>query len=373
MSGPVHQITTAVVLSAVVAGCAGEEPAAATLDVETVARGLETPWALAFAPDGRLFIAERPGRIRVVDHDSLLPEPWAVLDVHESAGQSLETGLMGLAVDPDFSANSRVYVCYTYSSRGALRNRIAVLAEGNGKGENLQELLSDIPAASYHNGCRMKFGPDGKLYATTGDASESRDDAATAQSLSSLAGKVLRLNTDGTVPDDNPYPGSYVWSVGHRNSQGLAFDPQSGRLFATEHGTGKGGNNELNIISKGQNYGWPVVIGIAADTQFIEPILVIEDAPAGAAFVSGDSYPELRGNLLIASIGTRRLIRIALSSDETPRVLERETLIDGTYGRLRDVVQGPDGLIYLATSNRDGRGQPGADDDRVLRLIASRR
>jgi glucose/arabinose dehydrogenase len=219
----------------------------------------------------------------------------------------------------------------------------------------------------------MKFGPDGKLYATTGDASESRDDAVTAQSLSSLAGKVLRLNTDGTVPDDNPYPGSYVWSVGHRNSQGLAFDPQSGRLFATEHGTGEGGNNELNIISKGQNYGWPNVIGIAADTQFIQPILVIEDAPAGAAFVSGDSYPELRGNLLIASIGTRRLIRIALSSDETPRVLERETLIDGTYGRLRDVVQGPDGLIYLATSNRDGRGQPGADDDRVLRLMASRR
>ena len=341
---------------------------AARFQVQTVARNLETVWSLAFAPDGRLFVAERPGRIRVIEHDSLAPEPWAVIPVHESARNSLETGLMGLAIDPDFNRTHRVYVCYTENTGGnTLTNRIAVLTETQRKGGALRVLVADIPAGSYHNGCRLKFGRDGKLYATTGDAGSNRAEGGAAQSLQSLAGKTLRLNADGSVPADNPFPGSYIWSYGHRNPQGLAFDA-SGRLFATEHGTGDTGNNELNIIERGKNYGWPRVIGFAHNTQFVDPIYVGEDAPAGAAFVTSNRYAGLRGSLLVGSIGTQRLLRFTIGQG-TPPAVQMEVLIDKTYGRLRDVIQGPDGFLYVATSNRDGRGQPAPDDDRVLRLL----
>jgi glucose/arabinose dehydrogenase len=337
------------------------------LDTETLARGLESVWSLAFAQDGRLFLAERPGRIRVIQRGSLVAEPWAVIPAHESAAQGNESGLMGLAIDPAFGQNGRVYVCYTQSTGQAIVNRIAVLTESAGKGGQPSVLVDGIPAGRYHNGCRLKFGPDGKLYATTGDAGESRDQGGRAQDPASLAGKVLRLNPDGSVPVDNPTPGSLVWSSGHRNVQGLAFHPETGALYATEHGTGAGGNNELNRIERGRNYGWPVTIGNERDARFVPPLFVGPDAPAGATFVAGDRYPGLRGSLLIGAIGTRRLLRLTLS-DDLARAPTTEVLIDQTLGRIRDVVQGPDGLLYLGTSNRDGRGTPSAEDDRVIRL-----
>lgn len=331
-----------------------------------VARHLETPWALAFAPDGRLFVTERPGRIRVVARESRTVQLWASIPVHESAAEDIETGLMGIAVDPGFAGNHRVYVCYTHREGDSLFNRIAVLAEQRGRGTGLTVLLDRIPAGSYHNGCRLKFGPDGKLYATTGDAAGNRQEAGAAQSMASLAGKVLRLEPDGSVPGDNPFAGSYVWSYGHRNSQGIAFEPGTGRLFATEHGTGGTGNNELNIIERGRNYGWPRAIGISDDPRFTSPVHVGEDAPAGATFVAGDRYPSLRGSLLVATLSAERLLRFTL--DSASGGVRREVLADGTWGRLRDVAQGPDGFLYVATSNRDGRGEPGEDDDRVIRL-----
>ena len=236
------------------AGCSQATQVASQYDAQTVARHLETPWALAFAPDGRLLVTERPGRIRVVAHDSLRTEPWAMLAVHESAARGLETGLMGLAVDPRFRRNHRVYVCFTAEAGGGtIVNRIAALTEENGRGVRPVVLVDGIPANSYHNGCRLKFGPNGKLYATTGDASGNPGEAGAAQLTTSLAGKVLRLNPDGSVPADNPFPGSYVWSYGHRNPQGLAFQPGAGRLVATEHGTGGTGNNELNVVERGRN------------------------------------------------------------------------------------------------------------------------
>jgi glucose/arabinose dehydrogenase len=370
MMGP-RPANVRTLLSVLALACHAEVSAQLRLDTETLARGLESVWSLAFAPDGRLFLTERPGRIRVIQRGSLAAEPWAVIPAHESAAQGNESGLMGLAIDPAFGQNGRVYVCYTQSTGQTIVNRIAVLTESAGKGGQPRVLVDGIPAGRYHNGCRLKFGPDGKLYATTGDAGESRDQGGRAQDAASLAGKVLRLNPDGSVPSDNPTPGSFVWSTGHRNAQGLAFHPETGALYATEHGTGAGGNNEINRIERGRNYGWPITIGHERDARFVPPVFVGPDAPAGATFVSNDLYPGLRGSLLVALIGPRRLLRVTLS-DDPERPPTTEVLIDQRLGRIRDVVEGPDGLIYLATSNRDGRGTPTADDDRVIRLVTLR-
>jgi aldose sugar dehydrogenase len=335
---------------------------------DVIAQNLETVWALAFAPDGRLFVTERAGRIRVIQKDTLTPEPWATIPVLDSPSTGAESGLMGLAVDPAFAQNRRIYVCYTHPGPPAV-NRIAVVTEQNGRGTALTTLVDGIVAGAYHNGCRLKFGPDGKLYATIGDGYERRE---LAQSIAALAGKVLRLNPDGSVPADNPFPKSYVWSYGHRNQQGLAFQPGTGRLFATEHGTGPGGNNELNVIEKGRNYGWPTVVGDVADNRFVRPIMVRGEGPAGAAFVTGDRYPQLRGNLLIGTLSGERLLRVVLEMGPPIRVSRADVLIEGTYGSLRDVIIGPDGFIYIGTTNRDGHGsrsKPRPGDDKVIRLL----
>jgi aldose sugar dehydrogenase len=338
------------------------------LEPQVIAQNLETVWALAFAPDGRLFLTERGGRIRVIQKDTLAPEPWATIPVLDSPSTGAESGLMGLAVDPTFAQNRRIYVCYTHQGPPAV-NRIAVLTEQNGRGTALTTLIDGIVAGAYHNGCRLKFGPDGKLYATIGDGYEQRE---LAQATDRLAGKVLRLNPDGTVPADNPFAKSYVWSYGHRNSQGLAFQPGTGRLFATEHGTGPGGNNELNVIEKGRNYGWPTVVGDVADDRFVRPIMVRGEGPAGAAFVTGDRYPQLRDNLLIGTLSRERLLRVVLAPGPQVRVSRADVLIEGTYGSLRDVLVGPDGFIYIGTTNRDGHGgrsKPRPGDDKVIRLL----
>jgi glucose/arabinose dehydrogenase len=341
--------------------------------VETVVRGLEVPWAMAFAPDGRLFVSERPGRIRVVHDGRLDPDRWATLAV-EARG---EGGLMGLALDPGFQSNPWVYVCYTFDAGRLTQNRISRLRDIAGRGSGEQVLLDRVPGAAAHDGCRLKFGPDGKLYATTGDATQ----RSLAQQVSSLAGKVLRLNSDGSVPEDNPFgPTSPVYSYGHRNPQGLAFDPHSGSLFETEHGpsgeVGIGNHDEVNVIVPGGNYGWPAAIGAPGLAQYRDPLLAYPQfavPPAGATFYSSARIREWTGNFFFVTLRGEHLQRVVLDATRSRAItIERlfeEGIYQGLYGRLRDVIEGPDGALYVSTSNRDGRGTPRTGDDRILRLV----
>lgn len=319
--------------------------------VEVVASRLEAPWALAFAPDGRLFVTERPGRIRVIREGRLDPSPVARLQVLAQG----ESGLMGLVLDPDFATNGHLYVCHTAEKGSDAVNRVVRLTLRDGAPGQPTVLLDDVPGARIHDGCRLKFGPDRKLYVTTGDAAMPR----LAQRRDSLAGKILRINADGSVPSDNPVPGSPVYSLGHRNPQGLAWDDR-GRLIAAEHGPS--GHDEINRIEPGRNYGWPEVEGRASDARFVDPIAESGTdtwAPSGIAILGRD--------LFVAGLRGQRLLRLALGPDLG--VVRTTALLDRSHGRLRDVVVGPDGALYVATSNRDGRGRPAPDDDRILRVM----
>jgi aldose sugar dehydrogenase len=329
---------------------------AAAPRVSVVVGGLEIPWALAFAPDGRLFFTERPGRIRVVRDGKLAPAPLASLNVLARG----EGGLMGLAVDPAFAETHRLYVCYTADKAGRTINRLSVLTlhEGQAPGEGV--LVDDMPGAGVHDGCRVKFGPDGKLYVTMGDAAQ----PALARDRDSYAGKILRLNADGSVPDDNPFTGSRVYSLGHRNPQGLAWD-RAGRLWSSEHGPSGFPccQDEINLIRAGRNYGWPEVYGISEDKRFEDPVAVSGRlttwAPSGIA-VRGDE-------LFVTALRGQRLLRFRIQPDGS--LAKAPALFEGTYGRLREVIVGPDGALYVATNNRDGRGGPTPEDDRILRVL----
>jgi len=336
---------------------------------ETVAEGLEIPWALAFTPDGRILVTERPGRIRVIRDGRLLEQPMAVLEVATIS----EAGLMGIAVDPNFADNGHLYVCYTYRTdsgglfgSGVLFNRVARLTESGSRAGYLKALIDHIPAARNHNGCRMRFGPDDKLYVTMGDA-QSPDEA---QSLESLSGKILRLERDGSIPADNPFPGSYIYSYGHRNPQGLDWHPKTGDFFITEHGPSE--DDEINILTAGGNYGWPDITGVSANVAFLSPILDFTPtiALAGAAFYTGESLAaSWDGDFIFANLKGSHLRRIVLKPPDFRSVDSQQIIFLEEFGRLRAVALGPDGYLYFSTSNRDGRGRPFPRDDKILRLI----
>jgi len=333
--------------------------------IETVAEGMDTLWAIDFAPDGRIFLTERAGQVRVIKDGRLSPEPWITIPTAEVS----EAGLLGLALDPAFGANGFVYVAYTYrADDGSLKNRLVRLRENaNGKGVVDRVLLDGIPGTANHDGGRVQFGPDGKLYWTIGDAQQ----AERAQDLRSLNGKILRLNPDGSIPTDNPFPDSPVYSYGHRNPQGLAWQPATGRLYATEHGPSgaDSGRDEVNYIEPGKNYGWPLITGNETRQGMVSPILQSGDtetwAPAGAAFITQGPWA---GSLLFVGLRGETLYRLVPDVSNPRKIVTFDRLFAGEYGRLRDVAQGPDGSIYLLTSNRDGRGSPRPGDDRVLRL-----
>lgn len=333
-------------------------PAAEQPPLQLVAANLDVPWSIAFASNERILVTERIGRVRVIENGRLRPEPLHVIpDVVHRA----EIGLMGLALHPDYASNRLLYLCYGLERGGDLVVDVVRFRDTGTALIEARPVIQNLPAARYHAGCRLKFGPDRKLYITTGDAT----DRHIAQDLSSLGGKLLRVHEDGTIPPDNPFPDSPVWTYGHRNAQGIDWDPHSGLLWSTEHGPsgfdGGFGGDEVNILERGRNYGWPVIMHRDARAGMESPLLEYSPAhaPASAAFWRGDFY--------FGCLRGEHLHRVVIDPHDRRKVLREERLLTG-YGRIREVAVGPDGALYVSTSNRDGRGDPAAEDDRIFRL-----
>lgn len=319
--------------------------------VTVIAEDLEVPWALAFLPDGSMLVTERPGRVRIIDKNGNLDSP-PILELPVVQKIQGEGGLHGITIHPEFEQNKFVYLYYTYENQGNQSLNRVVRYTLDGKKLLGEKMIVDrIPGAIFHDGGRIKFGPDNLLYITTGDAQE----PSLAQDRKSLAGKILRVTPDGKPAPGNPF-GDLIYSYGHRNPQGITWD-ESGNLWETEHGSSE--TDELNAIEIGKNYGWPEVRGDQTRNGFEPPVVHSGSdtwAPGGAAYLNGSIYfTGLRGESLYQAV---------LSEGSA----EIKSHFEGEFGRLRDVVVGPDGLLYVTTSNKDGRGSPRDDDDKVLKI-----
>ena len=330
--------------------------------VDTIADNLRIPWSIDWAPDGTIFFTEREGDLRVIRDGKLQEKPLLSLRVG-----GVEGGLLGIAVDPNYSENHYIYLYYTYNELITTSNKV-VRYQVVGKEIIEDKILVDgIPGGPFHDGGRIQFGPDGKLYITTGDAGNT----GLSQDLNSVAGKILRINPDGTVPDDNPWENSRVYSYGHRNPQGIDWD-KSGNLVATEHGPSglRVAHDEINLIIPGVNYGWPDIIGNESKGDLQSPILHSGDdtwAPSGAEFYDGGKIPQWNDKYFVATLRGSHLHMIDFDL-ENNNVVSHKKLFENEFGRLRDVATGPDGFLYILTSNQDGRGTPKINDDKILRI-----
>lgn len=323
-------------------------------ETKVLLTGLEIPWDLAQLPDGGLLITERTGKLKLWDGKNvqvIAQLPVAVVS---------ESGLTGIALHPKFQDTRLIYLYYTYRVGGELKNKVVRYRFENNKLTEDKIILDNLSGGQIHNGGRLRFGPDDKLYVLTGDGAR----PALAQDPRRLEGKILRLNDDGGVPEDNPTKGSLVYTLGHRNPQGLTWHSLTEEMYATEHG--ETANDELNAIQPGQNYGWPKAKRGALDhTGFTAPLLGSGDetwAPSGIDFV-GLKIWELRYTAIFAGLRSQKLQKIEIVDG---KIISQEVLIDKTYGRLRAVLAKGDGSVYVTTSNRDGRTTPQADDDKLL-------
>ena len=346
------------------------------LKVETVVENVEIVWSIVFAPDGRAFFTERPGRVRVIENGKLREKIFFTVPDIETSD---EGGLMGMVLHPKFAENRFAYLAYTYRDADKQQNvRVVRYKE---TGETFAEpkmIIEAIPAAKYHAGTRLRFGPDAKLYITTGDATKQKR----AQNLNSINGKTLRLNDDGTIPSDNPFVGqkdvrAEIWSYGHRNAQGMDFQPETGLMFQTEHGPSwidgvslfkRSGGDEVNIVECGKNYGWDKISHNMTKKGMETPIIEFSPAiaPASGMFYRGNLFPEFKNNFFFGALKGEMIVRLVMDGR---KIVSRDNLLEKQYGRIREIAEAPDGSIWFSTSNRDGRGDPAKTDDRILRIV----
>lgn len=341
------------------------KPIEGVVEVETVARGLEHPWAFEFLPDGRVLVTEREGRVRIVDRSGRVSPPLAGVPRVYASGQG---GLLDVALDPSFAQNRLVYLSYAEPGVGGAGTAVARGRLGESRLEDLRVIYRQQPKVEggNHFGSRLAFSRDGKLFVTQGERFSYREKA---QDLSNLLGKIVRINRDGTVPKDNPLVGRSgarpeIWSYGHRNVQAAAINPESGQLWTVEHGAR--GGDELNHPEGGKNYGWPVITygvdysglkigegtakeGMEQPVYYWDPVI----APSGMLFYTGDAFPGWKGSVLVGSLQPGALVRLELAGG---KVVREERYQEGELDtRIRDVQQGPDGLVYVVTDEGDGR------------------
>ncbi len=327
-------------------------PRLVQMKTTVIAENLNIPWEVVALPDGRFLVTERPGQVLILDQGRI-KTITPVLHLGEG-------GLLGMSLHPDFGQNPYVYLYYTYRQGLHIYNRVSRFIFSSDRLVDEQILMDQIPGSVVHNGGRIKFGPDQCLYITTGDALNK----ASAQDISSMAGKILRIHADGSIPEDNPFPGSPVFSYGHRNPQGLAWHPVTGALYSSEHGPLR--QDEINLISGGQNYGWPIVSCAEGPGKFQDPVLCYADftlAPSGMSFIPSPGHPR-EGHLLVAGLRGNMLMYIIL--DQTGKPMHQIPLLQD-HGRLRTVVF-HHGFLYVATNNRDGRGQPHDHSDILIKV-----
>jgi glucose/arabinose dehydrogenase len=356
-------VLSLILLSSIPVAFAQEYPELG-VKVETVSDNLTIPWSIDWLPDGTILFTERNGNLRIIQHGVLLQEPLLSLSVG-----GIEGGMLGIVVDPKYSENNFIYLYYTYNELLTTTNKLVRYQYSDGTLAEDKILIDGIPGGPFHDGGRIQFGPDGKLYVTTGEAGI----PDFAQDMNSLGGKILRINSDGTIPNDNPWKDSPIYSIGHRNPQGIDWD-ESGNLIATEHGpSGWRGvaHDEINRIIAGNNYGWPDIIGDEEKEYLQSPILHSGDdtwAPSGSEFYHGDKIPQWNGKYFVATLRGSHLHMIDFDLKNNS-VISHEKLFQDEFGRLRDVQTGPDGFLYLLTSNQDGRGMPKVNDDKILRIV----
>ena len=321
--------------------------------VMILAENLEKPRAIAVF-ENKIFVTEKDGLIRVIENDILLNSPLATF----RTADVFDGGLIGISLHPDFVNNHFLYVFLTYQENGELWNKVLRITESENKLKDAEIILDKIPGSSFTNGGFLKFGPDKKLYVGTGTVS---DASHLPQDLDSLSGKILRLNDDGSIPDDNPFPNSYVYSLGFRNPQGMTWD-DDGNLYVAEFGPEK--NDEINLVISGKNYGWPE-IQCSGNDNFEDAVLCYDPSiePGGILFYTGDKF-DFEFPFILSSMRASNLYQL----DFEEGLSSQKSILSG-IGRVRDVVQGFDGSLYVITSNTDGKGFPDRTDDKLLRIM----